>query len=1512
MQKVIVILLLLFNLTATHVLATNYYVSALIGNNSFSGTSPLAPFATLPRAHSFTNPGDTVFAMNGTYSSSPDGVVIVRITRSGTAAQPIVYKNFSGHTPFIDFNVWTAIKVTGGASYIVIDGFKIRGNNRNIVLSDALNQPGSCANTTGSPNPIFNGSGIDVSGNTHHVVVRNCEVYECGGTGIGTGFADYVTIENNLVYNNCWYSKYGNSGISMNESWDYDNNTTNFKMIIRNNIVYGNRLYVPWRSGTICQGITDGNGIILDINQNTGYLGKFLVENNVVYRNGGRGIHVYKSDNATVRNNSTFKNCASPELSEGEITVITASNVEVYNNIMYARDGERVNTLSGFTNFSNDNNILFNSNLRGYYSTNDMITDPLYTDTLNNNFTLVASSPAINAGSNLSGTFSATDILGVVRPMGALPDLGAYEFTGTPSIAGNFTINNLAVVRAGDGSSALNTNGAAVNVIEYTTAGVPTGVNVVLSDGTSTAPNRLILSGDNTSGEGQLSLSSDGRYLTLTGYEGAIGSTAATYQANDKIVTRIANNAVADFSTRISVVTFNQTIRSTLTENSSLFYIAGSSVSPASANSTRFLSYGAPVTTTATTAFITDMRSLKIFKDQVYCARGNTVATLTPNPASGNYATKTDLPGVSLVGHNFQSFAFLDIDATFSYLNTGYDVLYCADQTLGLLKFFWNGTSWLYAGAFNPTSATGVTGGLQDITARVNGAGNPELYVVKGAASNNNIIAITDGSGRMGNIGIALPSAVNVVAAGTNYMFRGLAFTPARFTQTFTWTGAVNTDWNNAQNWVGNTRPGVSPTEINITIPTGLTNYPVIPVGTSVALLGGTVAINANMILNGGITILSGANVNINGSLTVGSSGNIIVNGSLNNNGSLTLKSSATGTASIGQSAGFINDNAVTVERFLPMLTASSSRRWRLLGVPISANNAPSINAAWQEGQTSANRLSPVDNFNPFGTAITNGTVSQNGFDQGTTSSSSIYKMEPGSGAWSVPASTTGVPVTNFNGYMLFVRGNRSIVVSNQFVTTSGAANLRIKGKINIGNVSVPVVTGRQIVCNPYPSAISMNSVTYRGALFNSVATNTYYLWDPLLFGSKGAGAWVTFQSKGDNATYTIVPNPVDSGYMSQYTNGGVLESGVAFMLDAPSASTMAFTEGAKVTGSSSIGFASRPMGAVAELYINLACRDTSGRAILSDGVAIMHNSDFNNEVDAQDAGKLLTFQTREKIGLLKNGNLLSIERRQNITAGDTVFLQLLKLDFNATYQLQFKGNRFAPSLSTYLVDRYLDSIYQVAGDGITRHNFTTNGNAASFDVNRFVLVFKQFYFSTLPVRFIAINASWFRNKTAVNVEWKTADEINIHQYLVEKAMDGIHFETVASVVANRRRGIYNWIDNEVNGSSIFYRIVSTGNTGERIYSKITEVSNASLNKISLLNNPLKGGMLNVQLKNMAAGKYYYKLLNSVGQIVLQKELNYAGGTAVVEIAKVNGTGHYLLQIITPNYSCTTLKFLKE
>jgi hypothetical protein len=40
------------------------------------------------------------------------------------------------------------------------------------------------------------------------------------------------------------------------------------------------------------------------------------------------------------------------------------------------------------------------------------------------------------------------------------------------------------------------------------------------------------------------------------------------------------------------------------------------------------------------------------------------------------------------------------------------------------------------------------------------------------------------------------------------------------------------------------------------------------------------------------------------------------------------------------------------IQRYLPIATNAAARRWRLLTAPIKTTNAPTINAAWQEGQT--------------------------------------------------------------------------------------------------------------------------------------------------------------------------------------------------------------------------------------------------------------------------------------------------------------------------------------------------------------------------------------------------------------------------------------------------------------------------------------------------------------------------------------------------------------------------------
>ena len=135
--------------------ATNFYVSPT-GSNSNNGLSQAAPFGTLQYASQQAFPGDTVFAMNGTYTNSQPATAVMTVWRSGTANAWITYRNLPGHTPVIQLTSnWVGIGVDG-EDYIIIDGFTIIGNNANITQAYALSEQ----NNTNNPATSGNGIGI--------------------------------------------------------------------------------------------------------------------------------------------------------------------------------------------------------------------------------------------------------------------------------------------------------------------------------------------------------------------------------------------------------------------------------------------------------------------------------------------------------------------------------------------------------------------------------------------------------------------------------------------------------------------------------------------------------------------------------------------------------------------------------------------------------------------------------------------------------------------------------------------------------------------------------------------------------------------------------------------------------------------------------------------------------------------------------------------------------------------------------------------------------------------------------------------------------------------------------------------------------------------------------------------------------------------------------------------------------------------------------------------------------
>ncbi|MGQ7885442.1 sugar-binding protein [Paenibacillus sp. WC2504] len=438
----------------------NYYVSPS-GSDSNDGKSASTPFQTIQKAANLTAPGDTVNIMDGLYVYS-GGNRMVTITKSGafnTATnQPayITYKAAPGAHPVLySDNAWDVILIQ--ASYIIIDGIEVKGNNQNLTLADgeaAYNywyeqtQAGLPVNYGDPRFTKANTNGININSGTnlanglpafHHITVRNSIIHDLPAGGIGSANVDYITIEDNLVYNNAWYTMYACSGISVLGGVDVDTET-GYKSIIRNNIVHHNQTNVKWNQ---TKGYSDGNGIIIDYNKNTGktfpaYKGKTLVQNNISYSNGGSGIHSFNSANVDIMNNTLYNNNQNPYLTYAQLFASTSDKVNIFNNIVYSRDlrqGEinyAINNANGSELVIYANNIYYGGGTPKEMGTNDVVADPKFVslDPTNVNFLrLKSDSPAIDRGTKTLAP--SIDIVHAARPQGAKYDIGAYETSYT-------------------------------------------------------------------------------------------------------------------------------------------------------------------------------------------------------------------------------------------------------------------------------------------------------------------------------------------------------------------------------------------------------------------------------------------------------------------------------------------------------------------------------------------------------------------------------------------------------------------------------------------------------------------------------------------------------------------------------------------------------------------------------------------------------------------------------------------------------------------------------------------------------------------------------------------------------------------------------------------------------------------------------------------------------------------------------------------------------------------------
>ena len=600
----------------------------------------------------------------------------------------------------------------------------------------------------------------------------------------------------------------------------------------------------------------------------------------------------------------------------------------------------------------------------------------------------------------------------------------------------------------------------------------------------------------------------------------------------------------------------------------------------------------------------------------------------------------------------------------------------------------------------------------------------------------------------------------------------------------------------------------------------------------------------------------------------------------------VTLLSTSSTTAQVGNSTGGTYTGAANIQRYIP----SVGRRWRFLAAPVTSG--ATVANSWRNtmfitGSGTGTGPVALSNFN------------SNGFDWTLAGSPTIYTYNENqvtdfNSRW-VALPSASSTLNRGTGYRVFVRGDRSDLGRlNGSVTTQNEVILTANGGIPHGTLNIPITCsngcgtddGWNLIGNPYPATLDWNTFqTTNSALISGVYTvlnpssNAYETWN----GTTGSA-------------------------------GRYISSGQAFWVkSSTSSANLDFSESHKATSENG-GNKFKTSSLMNHLMITLSGNGFSNKAFIHQNASGLYGPD---NFDALKFGygnfQVATFEpgTNRKLDI----NNLPIFGAKTT---DTIEVEVSIPASASNYQLNFADvNSFNNNLKVYLQDKFLNTIQDLSA--ANTYSFATNGTTASTG-NRFrILITNQN--NPLPVVFAALEAQLNNNTT--DLKWSTLSEKNNAKFIVERSIDMVNFTEIGLVKAVGNSNIRNnYTFNDIKPEAFatnYYRIKQIDFDGKHSYSNIASITTDTKGNVTnaIADVTTTANVFPVPTKNilniekLEGSVLTYSIVDVFGSEVLRGTTDITENGSRINVSTLSN-GIYFLVAKTDNKQLTKTRFIVE